>query len=749
MIEQVTEPLDLQQEKLFGMPVSRITGQEQVYSDIEEPKKVEPLKFGQWIGPDADEMERQKEEIRKLTKSTGFPADSVAPVPPLITPIPEPKKIEPKDDTPVELPKSEGFPIPEQKTWKDYILTQDKPKDITKQTKDLVTKEPEFGALTETEKQTALLEKGDKPDYYSRVTKAVEGSQEIATAEQWMGIIQGQGATKVELDYLGLTELLKGKEKITKADLLSKIKEKDLSSRITTTLIPEKDMKEIAYPEYDLGGHGASKDTRVYVMQYDVTKDEEGKYLPHDEPIEYRAPPVHIGKEQYGRNTLATLRVQVGYEGIKELEDLHILNESQSDLMQTGQKKGFVSDWDAIKGSELIVYLDKNNIEYEIKKDHIIEGHDVIKIYHHGTTPKPSNLSVSERNFSMLDLTPNTHYLFSYPRKIKKTEYGDVYEPSGKLDKSKPKEFKRKISPNAWTGNIKDHIGPDIPPDFPIKDSRKMAELMVNEFIKQAILSGTDSIGFANGAILYDRYIGQDQDKAESLAFWQDKMLISSAEKILKKWIKKSGWNESLESLITEHDIQIGAELQKRDILPTMEEMRTEDYFLETVTAKDLLDYIVKNLDPDFEGGQEIPDFISLLDEEGLGVAGDNVGQKLKSFVDSGHGDQELMVYQNNEGTFNFRLPIINKYAAEFHYKDTELGLPEWAKKKFEKDIYQRREAIYAKYVEDYKVETSYGRHKIIKIKLPKLFKEQFIGESKKFTELKSPIDEQTQRLVA
>jgi hypothetical protein len=749
MIEQVTEPLDLQQEKLFGMPVSRITGQEQVYSDIEEPKKVEPLKFGQWIGPDADEMERQKEEIRKLTKSTGFPADSVAPVPPLITPIPEPKKIEPKDDTPVELPKSEGFPIPEQKTWKDYILTQDKPKDITKQTKDLITKEPEFGALTETEKQTALLEKGDKPDYYSRVAKAVEGSQEIATAEQWMGIIQGQGATKVELDYLGLTELLKGKEKITKADLLSKIKEKDLSSRITTTLIPEKDMKEIAYPEYDLGGHGASKDTRVYVMQYDVTKDEEGKYLPHDEPIEYRAPPVHIGKEQYGRNTLATLRVQVGYEGIKELEDLHILNESQSDLMQTGQKKGFVSDWDAIKGSELIVYLDKNNIEYEIKKDHIIEGHDVIKIYHHGTTPKPSNLSVSERNFSMLDLTPNTNYLFSYPRKIKKTEYGEVYEPSGKLDKSKPKEFKRKISPNAWTGNIKDHIDPNIPPDFPIKDSRKMAELMVNEFIKQAILSGTDSIGFANGAILYDRYIGQDQDKAESLAFWQDKMLISSAEKILKKWIKKSGWNESLESLITEHDIQIGAELQKRDILPTMEEMRTEDYFLETVTAKDLLDYIVKNLDPDFEGGQEIPDFISLLDEEGLGVAGDNVGQKLKSFVDSGHGDQELMVYQNNEGTFNFRLPIINKYAAEFHYKDTELGLPEWAKKKFEKDIYQRREAIYAKYVEDYKVETSYGRHKIIKIKLPKLFKEQFIGESKKFTELKLPIDEQTQKLVA
>ena len=43
-----------------------------------------------------------------------------------------------------------GFEIP--KTVDTSILT----KDIVKQTKDLVTKEPEFGALTETEKQTAL-----------------------------------------------------------------------------------------------------------------------------------------------------------------------------------------------------------------------------------------------------------------------------------------------------------------------------------------------------------------------------------------------------------------------------------------------------------------------------------------------------------------------------------------------------------------------------------------------------------------
>ena len=211
MILDKAPPLDLQKEKLFGMPVSHITGQGEVYDDIDysaidEDREVEPLKFDQWIGPDADEMERQKEEIRKLTKSTGFPADSVAPVPPLITPIPEPKKIEPKDDTPVELPKSEGSPIPEQKTWKDYILTQTKAKDITKQTKDLVKEEPEFGALTEVEKQTALLEKGDKPDYYSRIVKAISDSkQDKMSAKEWKGVIGTEGS-KDQMDFLGLTE---------------------------------------------------------------------------------------------------------------------------------------------------------------------------------------------------------------------------------------------------------------------------------------------------------------------------------------------------------------------------------------------------------------------------------------------------------------------------------------------------------------------------------------------------------------
>jgi len=646
---------------------------------------------------------------------------------PLITPIPPPKKDKPEGlPIPTEEKKvPEGFPIPKQKTWKDYILTKDKLED----------KKPEFGKLTKAETQTAKALKEDKPDYYSRVARAVEGSQDIATADQWLGVIQGQGATKAELDYLGLTELLKGDKKITKADLLSQIKEKDLSSRITTTLIPKKDMGVIIYPEYDLGGHGASNDTRVYVMQYDVTKDTEGKYLPHDEPIEYRAPAVHIGKEQYGRNTFGTLRVQVGYEGIKELEDLFILNEGQSDLVQQIQKLGTVKDWHVLKGSEITPEFIKENFGdfYNLKIEKYQTQKDLLE---------KTGLSTNK----VLYATDTTTGIRDVVRRIDENLYY-VFNKKGLTPESKSVAFRDKET-------AMEHAKFYALPDFPIKDSRKIAELMVNEFITQAILSGADSIGFANGAILRDRYTGQDPDKAESLAFWQDKMLISSAEKILKRWIKKSGWNEPLESLITEYDIETGADLQKRDILPTMDEMRTEDYFLETVTAKDLFDYIVKNQDPLYllGEGQEIPDFISLLDEEGLGVAGNQVKGKLEAYIDSGHSNIEFMVYQNEAGNFNFRLPIVNKSAAEFYYKDTELGLPEWAKKKFEKDKYQRTEAIYSKYVENYKTETSHGRHKIIKMKFPKSLQEQFISESQKFTKLdkqKLPVEDQTDRLFA
>ena len=85
-----------------------------------------------------------------------------------------------------------------------------------------------------------------------------------------VGIIQGQGATKVELDYLGLTELLKGNKKITKENLLKHIKEKDISSRITTTQIPDKDREVVEYEGFRLSSTD-SETFETYVMQFDAT----------------------------------------------------------------------------------------------------------------------------------------------------------------------------------------------------------------------------------------------------------------------------------------------------------------------------------------------------------------------------------------------------------------------------------------------------------------------------------------------
>ena len=142
ILEKVLEaapPLDLQQEKLFGMPVRHITGQGEVYSDIDEPKKEEPLKYIPGIhGPKTKEQEELEKSLRE---PKGTPVEPIAPFPPLVTPIPKQEKEKP-EGLPIptqEKEKPEGLPIPEQKTWRDYVLTKDKPKDITKQTKELVS----------------------------------------------------------------------------------------------------------------------------------------------------------------------------------------------------------------------------------------------------------------------------------------------------------------------------------------------------------------------------------------------------------------------------------------------------------------------------------------------------------------------------------------------------------------------------------------------------------------------------------
>ena len=733
-------PVDLQKEKLFGVPLNRITGQGEVYSDIEEPKKVEPLKY-------IDTVHGGKGPLEPI-KAKGFPAET------------EVKKWNESFKAPEKIETNKGFEAPPQekivppgfetpKTVDTSILT----KDITKQTKDLVTKEPEFGALTETEKQTAIALKGDKPDYYSRVARAVEESQEIATAKQWLGIIQGQGATEAELDYLGLTELLKGEEKITKENLLKHIKEKDISSRITTTQIPDKDREEVEYIGYRLAS--TDSDTfETYVMQFDITKDKEGKYLEHDEPITYRADASHIGKEQYGRNTFLTLRTQVGYspslifetnketgetmvrsathnKWAKEISEIFkktlIGDEIQLDLVQRGRLTGFEKDFDAVKGSDLIAYLDKNKIMYEIEET---DTEPLIRLYHSAITSEDD--LEDERKFTLKTFTPNSMYIFGHPLKLKAVGEGEAagfmrYDDQ-RIDRTKPKEFKKRVTSNAWTGKLSDHI--KVLPNFPITSDTKGAELGIMELIRIAIENGNDSIAIPSGQILVDRYSGR-----ENLKVWQDKILLGVLQKIAKR----------NNTTVTEHVIQKKKEFRKESQLQVegtvdwMSEAKDQGYSLKRVSREKLKDLLNKY--------SNIPDFISMMTENAYSRNIGNIGDELS--IESLQ-DKSYYIWQDSSGAIKFELPIVGANEAEIYMtdeaRDTETsayveGLSEdFTERTYLEYLFNR--------IEEYQGKTKGTRedHKLYKMKIPKSLQKKILSESQKFTKR---IDEQTQRLVA
>jgi len=124
--------VNLQQEKLFGTSLSSLPGMPTgpVYSDIEEPKKVEPLGY-------IDTVHGGKGPLKPI-KAKPFPAET------------EVKKWDESFKAPEPIETTKGLEIPPQeikippgfetpKTVDTSILTQDKPKDITKQTKELVS----------------------------------------------------------------------------------------------------------------------------------------------------------------------------------------------------------------------------------------------------------------------------------------------------------------------------------------------------------------------------------------------------------------------------------------------------------------------------------------------------------------------------------------------------------------------------------------------------------------------------------
>ena len=703
MILDKAPPVDLQKEKLFGMPVSHITGQGEVYSDIEEPKKVEPLKYIPGIhGPKS----KEQEEIEKIGQKETFPIQEWdKSYTDTGTTIPEPEKKTPPVNIPIELPKSEGFPDQSEELNKPQIFTQTKAKDISKQTKDLVKEEPEFGALTETEKQTALAIKGDKPDFYSRAIAAITNAkQDKYTKGKWKSIVKGN-TTKEEMDYLGLTELLEGKESITKQELLKLVKDKDIAATMTVRPIP-KDQMNPMYEGYSLGFEKSGTQEHI-VFQIGKDKGEVGQL--------YKEP--HFNTE-YGTGTFAHARTQVGfgdsdappadYEHLDskvfdKFDNTLIIDEIQSQWIQTGQDKGFVSDFDIVPEDKLIEYFKKNKIFYKLSE---VDGNPVIEWQQSGPI---EDGDAPLRSF--LDSELNPDYIFN---KSDKTHYETL--DAGQINQSGTN------NPIAYL------ISRGIVPDLPLKDSKKFVELVLNEMIRKAVKDGRDSVAITNGQIQYNRYEAMGEKERQGLKKFYDTFVYDQLNKIAKNY------NVKLERIdITSN---VATKEEEDDYLDqSLQRALDAKYTLQKITFQELWDRIKDT---------NIPGHAALYSNEGRGQGANYIEEYLTNF----HSDwnkirnNEVYVWKETIPSEHLASPSVDKISWELPIVIRSHAVnhaPELQDNDLE---------LYKKYLKDLRPspDKELKEEQLIKMKLPKKLQKEIL---KKPIRLTKKIDEQTQRLVA
>ena len=573
-------------------------------------KSVTDTPAGTWIGPDAGQIEKEKEKIKERLKPPethipenkgwieSFPDDSATL---------GPKVTEPAVSPPVETPKLPGFGEGfEKPTWKDFI-TYSKKDDVSKQTKKLVPEKVELGPLTKAEKQTALALKGDKPDYYSRIIKAIEESEQTKMSyDQWIAIAKKAGS-KEELDYLGLEKLAalrqaKGKDIISKEDLLYDIRfypSKDIASNIMVTTIPEEDMVS-DFDEYSLGYEKTgSKKMNVYQIDLppETSKDAEfnlGKKL-------FQASPAHV-KEKYGRNQFLHTRTQVGLGDVdtppidfgekakeisEKLQNTLIIDEIQSDWIQSIQKHGTKDKPKAkvLKGSEITPEFIKENYGdfYDLRIEKYQTQKDLLE---------NTGLSTNKVLYN-IDIYPDEERVMrSVERRIEDDMYY-VFGDKGLTQESKSVAFQEKES-------AMDHAKSFAVADFPIKHSKKWVEFALNNEIKNAVLGGQDSIAITNGNIQ------QSRSKEKGTKKFYDEIVRGQLEKIATKYGVK------LEEISFEPDKY----LRLQENLKKLKEKGFEET---TVTREELVEYITKNTISEADVGYSnlqtvnLPDFREII----------------------------------------------------------------------------------------------------------------------------------------
>jgi hypothetical protein len=150
----------------------------------------------------------------------------------------------------------------------------------------------------------------------------------------------------------------------------------------------------------------------------------------------------------------------------------------------------------------------------------------------------------------------------------------------------------------------------DAAPNFPISDSKKWVEFVLNQMIKKATADGLDSIAVTNGQIQINHYRGQAREDSEGLKYFYDSIVTPQLKKIAKKY-----GAEIEEIVVTNDDTGIARMSSK------ISDALRDNYVLKQINGEVISDAIF-SLD---NKERSVPDFVSIYGATGNGTGLDGL----------------------------------------------------------------------------------------------------------------------------
>ena len=643
------------------------------------------------------QAERETEELLKKPETfpEEQPADTISALPPSMPPPPQ-------EDVDTGLP----VPVQEKKIDPGYVTPETPDTSILTQQAEKPIEKPKFGVLTKTELQTALALKEDKPDFYSRAVDAIKTAKDDKyTKGKWASIIKSN-TTRDEMDYLGLTELLFGNEVISKQELLKLVEKKDIAPDIIVRSVPEEERNPM-YAAYSLGrGQEGTSEDIVFQIDYETPK---WRYDPEDPP-----PPETLFKSahfntEYGTATFAHARVQVGYADMPELDNTQIIDEIQSDWLQRLRTDGAYEDYTIGYGEDLT----------DNQKSAVVESFRLPE------QPK--------------------YWLDSFPEEMKDRYF--IFNKEGELP-----SFARAATWDTFEDTQR-VLQKYAAPDFPIKESKRWVELVLNEMIRKAVKDGRDSIAITNGQIQYNRYEAQSEENKQGNKKFYDEIVIPQLEKIAKKWMGPNFYLQRI-NITTKGDFEFQGSLS---IDQKIKKATDNNYKLQRITLQELWD---RTKDED------IPGHAALYTNEGRGQGLNYIENYIKGLA--GDDIQQFGTYDSLWNKIRKNEVYVWKEAEEdYALPEDPEGIEPPAEIVWEmpivpvndiSDISADDMTNYSNYLKEWKDpkgehETQGGTEQLIKMELPKNLQKEILANSIKLTSIDKtkslPIDDQTQQLLA